>query len=70
MPLNISDKDAKSSVIVDSVGRLVQQHNTTTVQQLKNLLQTEDLDGFVLLVLACFFFYLKKNSPAIGSMWR
>jgi len=38
-------KNDKSSVIVDSVGRLVQQHNTTTVAQLKNLLQTEDLDG-------------------------
>ncbi|XP_045210367.2 centrosomal protein of 70 kDa-like isoform X2 [Mercenaria mercenaria] len=40
-------KDSKSSAIVDSVGRLVQQHNTTTVQQLKNLLQTEDLDGVI-----------------------
>ncbi|XP_060562758.1 centrosomal protein of 70 kDa-like [Ruditapes philippinarum] len=40
-------KDVKSSAIVDSVGRLVQQHNTTTVQHLKNLLQTEDLDGVI-----------------------
>lgn len=42
---SILGKDVKSSAIVDSVGRLVQQHNTTTIQQLKNLLQTEDLDG-------------------------
>ncbi|KAL4229399.1 Centrosomal protein of 70 kDa [Mactra antiquata] len=40
-------KDCKSSAIVDSVGRLIQQHNTTTIQQLKNLLQTEDLDGVI-----------------------
>lgn len=40
-------KDCKSSAIVDSVGRLVQQHNLTTVQHLKNLLQTEDLDGVI-----------------------
>ncbi|WAR06492.1 CEP70-like protein [Mya arenaria] len=40
-------KDAKSAAIVDGVGRLVQQHNTTTVQQLKTLLQTEDLDGVI-----------------------
>lgn len=40
-------EDAKSSAIVDSVGRLVTQHNSTTVQQLKNLLQTEDLDGVI-----------------------
>ena len=43
--LLVSGEDAKSSAIVDSVGRLVTQHNSTTVQQLKTLLQTEDLDG-------------------------
>ncbi|KAK3607831.1 hypothetical protein CHS0354_031332 [Potamilus streckersoni] len=37
----------KSSAIVDAVGRLFTAHQSTTVQQLKQLLQTEDLDGII-----------------------
>lgn len=36
--------DARSSAIVDGVGRLCQQHNSTTYHQLRQLLQEEDVD--------------------------
>ncbi|XP_069120708.1 centrosomal protein of 70 kDa-like isoform X2 [Argopecten irradians] len=41
------DEDTKSTDIVDAVGRLCQSHSTTTSKQLKALLQTEDLEGFM-----------------------
>ncbi|XP_067686260.1 centrosomal protein of 70 kDa-like [Haliotis asinina] len=44
--LSLSD-DSKSSAVVDSVGRLCQAHNSTTAKQLKQLLQTDDLDGVI-----------------------
>ncbi|XP_071100781.1 centrosomal protein of 70 kDa-like [Haliotis cracherodii] len=44
--LSLGD-DSKSSAVVDSVGRLCQAHNSTTAKQLKQLLQTDDLDGVI-----------------------
>lgn len=41
------EPDVKSGAIVDTVGRLCQTHNQTTSRQLKQLLQTEDLDGVI-----------------------
>ena len=40
----LSEEDAKTSVIVDSVAKLCHLHNSTTSQQLQQLMQTEDLD--------------------------
>ncbi|KAL5011173.1 hypothetical protein ScPMuIL_013478 [Solemya velum] len=39
--------DTRSSAIVDAVGKLCTSHNATTSQQLRSLLQTEDLDGVI-----------------------
>ncbi|XP_013405309.1 centrosomal protein of 70 kDa-like [Lingula anatina] len=38
-------EDAKSTAIVDAVGKLCQQHTSTTWRQLKQLLEEEDLDS-------------------------
>ncbi|XP_064594792.1 centrosomal protein of 70 kDa-like [Liolophura sinensis] len=40
-------EDAKSTAIVDSVGKLCQAHNSTTSDQLRRLLQADDLDSVI-----------------------
>ncbi|CAH1772478.1 unnamed protein product [Owenia fusiformis] len=40
-------EEARTTAIVDAVGRLCQNHNATTTQQLKQLLQVDELDGVI-----------------------